>query len=216
MSYSIRRSIRNASKIASIKISQLATDDEAFDNSNGIPVVLLDSSPSNSKTRYASKTAPLTPRESPTLNTSSKYIGTVSMLRHYLQLVNSTHDEEEKINICCTIYETLVKDPTILIYEPEFRKVVLSKMDDMEKLITLRRLNVTKTPFKAHTEELRNIIHSRIRVKKTRDAMLKNLTELNTMFNDYTSWSRLDKFRITMSSLRKTIDNLKAYPEYVA
>lgn len=216
MSYSIHNSIHNASKLANIRLSKLATE-ESIDSSNSIPVVLLTDSPSSKKSSESSSQQ--LSSSYPSLkknNNTSKYIGTISMLRYYIELNDSTNDEDEKMNICTILYETLVRDPTILIYEPEFRKVVLSKMDDMDKVITLRRLNLVKSPFKKYTNELNNIITNHIRSSKVRNIMLNRLNELNSIFIDYTSWARLNKFRITMNSLRKTIDDLKSYPDYVA
>jgi len=197
-SMSFRRSIRNASKLAAIKISQIATTEYSSDSDS-------------SANSPISKTLP-SPSSKPS---SLRYIGTISTLRQYLYMSENTQDEEEKINLCTTIYETLVKDPTILIYEPKFREAVIEKMNNLDKFITIRRLNMNKSGFNTHTDELKNIIHSHIRAKKTRDAMLKNLKELQSLYNEYASWSRYDRFRSAIRALRATLENLKQYPEYV-
>jgi hypothetical protein len=198
--------------IACEKFSPFLPDPFIPTNSPRIPPISIPSPTYTNHNTYAPKAEPFVPSQ----DRFTEYMGTKHYIRMMLQRSQSSSNPEDNTTITVKIFEHLVAHPTILIYEPRFREVVVGKIKEFENTIAtqtrspeLQELEETFWKLKSNSPSL--IQHSQIRNK-----INSHLTDILQMYQEYRSYLHRPELVDIIALLKQILLDIQKHPKYVA
>lgn len=214
-----RRSERQASRMASARISQiLATDNSDTDTmwprgqATASTVSTASTAPTTTAPTATASTVPTTVKETePYINSPLN-----SLVLYYIELANSTPDAESKTEYTTKVYECLMTDHVLLARHPKFRQSVVAKGNQLLSDIKKQKLELEDSGFTEHMITVRDIVFTNIKnpiLKKKMNTMMEGLTE---SYANYVQWAKRDKLVQSILLVKDIIDNIKNHPAYVA
>lgn len=144
-----------------------------------------------------------------------EYQGSILYIRHLLQSIESATVTEQKKKYLNKLLKHLICDPSILIYEPQFRQVVEGKLEDIEKQLRYHHLSFRSTQLLKRMKKMRqsilnNVSHSGIRME-----MMQKMNEVTGLMITYQHWAKSDNLCDLVQTLRTLLQQLKLHPGYV-
>jgi hypothetical protein len=176
-----------------------------------IPPISIPSSTYTNPNTYAPKAADCVPSDRFT-----EYMGTKHYIRMMLQRTQASSNPEDNTTITVKIFEHLVAHPTILIYEPRFREVVVGKIKEFENTIATQ----TRSPELQELEEtfwkLKSNSHSLIQHSQIRNKINSHLTDILQMYQEYRSYLHRPELVDIIAILKQILLDIQKHPKYVA
>jgi len=197
-------------------------------NSPRIPPISIPSPTYTNPNTYAPKAEPYVPSVVPSVvqpfvplvvpsqDRFTEYMGTKHYIRMMLQRSQASSNPEDNTTITVKIFEHLVAHPTILIYEPRFREVVVGKIKEFENTIATQ----TRSPELQELEEtfwkLKSNSHSLIQHSQIRNKINSHLTDILQMYQEYRSYLHRPELVDIIALLKQILLDIQKHPKYVA
>lgn len=143
------------------------------------------------------------------------YNETAYLVKYLLQQCDATVDPEERAIIVEKIFEVLNKNPMILIYEPEFRNVVIDKMTECEEIIKRRIDRFNNAEYDRAMNRMKLSMRININNTKMLRKIYTHINDINSILGEYHTWMNASKLKKSFNTLRSTLAVIKTYPEYV-
>ena len=163
-------------------------------------------------------TAPIAPTTAPIstqLQITSSYKYTSNVIRYLVDECNNATSEDQRSQIVEKMFEHLNKNPTILIYEPKFRKSVINKLKEFEDHISTRIDNYNNVKYHKIINNMKVSIHKNMRNSVMRLEVNKHLNAINTIFTEYEEWSKGTSLMNQINLLYHTLERIKKDLSYV-
>jgi hypothetical protein len=199
MSISIRRSMRPEALRAKSRITEYCKID-------------MTNSDSDESTTGTDPIAPIAPL-SYQITASYKY--TANVIRYLVDECNNATSEDQRSQIVEKMFQHLNKNPTILIYEPKFRRSVINKLKEFEDHISTRIDNYNNVKYHKIVNNMKASIHGNIRNSAMRLEINKHLNAINAIFTEYEEWSKGTTLMKQINELYHTLEKIKKDPSYV-
>jgi hypothetical protein len=123
--------------------------------------------------------------------------------------------EDQRCEIAEKIFDILDKNPTILIYEPNFRNAVVNKLNEVQELIK-KRSDTFEIGKQQHIIRLMSVsIRTNIRNSAMRQKIYKHLIKINNILKDYKDWTYGKNLNTKISNLNNTLNSIKKNPNYI-
>ena len=185
-------------------------------NSPRIPPISIPSPTYTNPHTYAPKASDYVPLVVPSQDRFTEYMGTKHYIRMMLQRSQASSNPEDNTTITVKIFEHLVAHPTILIYEPRFREVVVGKIKEFENTIATQ----TRSPELQELEEtfwkLKSNSHSLIQHSQIRNKINSHLTDILQMYQEYRSYLHRPELVDIIALLKQILLDIQKHPKYVA
>jgi len=202
--------------IACEKFSPFLPDPFIPTNSPRVPPISIPSPTYTNPNTYAPKAADCVPLVVPSQDRFTEYMGTKHYIRMMLQRSQASSNPEDNTTITVKIFEHLVAHPTILIYEPRFREVVVGKIKEFENTIATQ----TRSPELQELEEtfwkLKSNSHSLIQHSQIRNKINSHLTDILQMYQEYRSYLHRPELVDIIALLKQILLDIQKHPKYVA
>jgi hypothetical protein len=158
-------------------------------------------------------TAPITTPLSLQITASYKY--TANVIRYLVNECSNATSEDQRSQIVEKMFEHLNKNPTILIYEPKFRRSVINKLKEFEDHISTRIDNYKNVKYHKIINNMKVSIHQNIRNSAIRLDVNKHLNAINGILTEYEEWSKGTPLINQINELYHTLEKIKKDPSYV-
>ena len=193
------RPIRNAARLASIRISEYARAVNDITSS--------DSDDSKS---------PITnPDKGLERARSEGYDSTIYIVQYLLEECENSKNPEDRIEIASKMFDILNKNPKILIYEPKFRNAVIDKLNEANELIKRRKDAFNKTEYAKAIDMMKLSMRVNISNSKMRNKIYEHLGSINNILSDYAIWMNSDTLKNNINSLSNTLKLTETHPDYI-
>lgn len=143
------------------------------------------------------------------------YDNTVHIVQYLLAELENAQFEDERAEIATKMFKVINKNPNLLIYEPKFRNVIVSKMQELDKHIDARIQKYQKSKYEEALQVLKLSLSVNIRNSKTRQTIAKKIEEINVALKEYETWAPGAEMKNEFTILRNTLRTIKLHPEYV-
>jgi hypothetical protein len=143
------------------------------------------------------------------------YDKTLYVIQHMLHEISASKNNDEIYIIIEKMFKTLNNEPLILMYEPDFRDVVLKKMVDIEDKIMNRLKMFNNAKYGEAISLMRLSISVNIVNYNMREKIYGHLAQISSIMSEYERWAKKDSLMNEFYTLRKILDTIKDDPEYV-
>ena len=157
--------------------------------------------------------APITTPLSDQNTASYKY--TANVIRYLVNECSNATSEDQRSQIVEKMFEHLNKNPTILIYEPKFRRSVINKLKEFEDHISTRIDNYNNVKYHKIIINMKISIHENMRNSAMRLEINKHLNAINGILTEYEEWSKGTSLMKQINELYHTLEKIKKDPSYV-
>lgn len=182
----LRRSSRQASRVASERISRIIADE--------VPEEKFVVPPPNPGTDVTS------------VPPSTRY-SNANLLRYYLNC-SENGGSETRTESAIKIFETLLTDQKILAENPKFRSVVMAKIIQFRELIEKQERDLERSGLSLYINSMTQRINTSIANKSMREKMLRSVDELSHCYSDYRAWVQRDRLKAAMNVVEEMINSL--------
>lgn len=205
MSISIRHSMRPEALKAKSRITEYCK----------IDMTNSDSDESTTTDDITSVPAP-TPAPTPLSDQNTpNYKYTSNVIRYLVNECNNATFEDQRSQIVQKMFEHLNKNPTILIYEPKFRRSVIKKLKEFEDYINTRVDDYNNAKHHTIINNMKISIHQTMRNKTMLSEINKYLNAINVVFTEYEGWYKDRPLMNQIKLLYHTLERIKKDPSYV-
>jgi len=205
MSISIRRSMRPEALRAKSRITEYCKID------------MTNSDSDESTTTDDITSVPAAPITSTPLSDqdTANYKYTSNVIRYLINECNNATFEDQRSQIVQKMFEHLNKNPTILIYEPKFRRSVVNKLKEFEDYINTRVDEYNNAKHHTIVNNMKISIHRTMRNKAMLSEVNKYLNAINVVFTEYEEWHKGRPLMNQIKLLYHTLERIKKEPAYV-
>jgi hypothetical protein len=202
-SISIRHSMRPEALRAKSRITEYCKID-------------MTNSDSDESTTIDDPIAPITPAPTPLSDQDkANYKYTSNVIRYLVNECNNATFEDQRSQIVQKMFEHLNKNPTILIYEPKFRRSVINKLKEFEDYINTRVDDYNNAKYRTIINNMKISINHTMRNKAMVSEVNKYLNAINVVFTEYEEWYKGRPLMNQIKLLYHTLERIKKDPSYV-
>jgi hypothetical protein len=176
------RSARTAAQLAVIRINEFCKID------NNVP----DSNTDNSIIRARKQ----------------GYDNALYVIRYLLDQIQESKFEDERAKIAIKMFKYINNNPNVLIYEPNFCNMVMTKINEFNSQITKKTEMFNKADYDKAIKMMKVSMRVNVHNSHTRSAIYKHLDEINSLLNDYNSVSYYEQLQKEMNKVTKTINTI--------
>ena len=206
MSKSIRHSMRPEALRAKSRITEYCK----------IDMTNSDSDESTTGTDHIAPTPIIAPTPTPLSNQdTANYKYTSNVIRYLVNECNNATFEDQRSQIVQKMFEHLNKNPTILIYEPKFRRSVINKLKEFEDYINTRVNGYNNAKHHTIINNMKISINHTMRNKAMLSEVNKYLNAINVVFTEYEEWHKGRPLMNQIKLLYHTLERIKKEPAYV-
>ena len=209
MSASIRHSMRPAALRAKSRITEYCKIDMTNSDSDESTT----SSPSPSPSSPSPPSLP--PSDDIQYPLESKYRYTSHVIRYLVDECNKAQFEDQRIQIVENMFDHLINNPTILMYEPKFRISVINKMKEIETHIHSRNKLYYSAKYNSILLAIRNSMRLNVRNSVMREKLYKHFDGINTILAEYEEWSAGESLLKKTGELYNILESIKKSAYYV-
>ena len=206
MSISIRHSMRPEALKAKSRITEYCkidmTNSDSDESTTSTPSAPLSSIPPS-------------PSDDIQYPLESKYRYTSHVIRYLVDECNKAQFEDQRIQIVEKIFDHLINNPTILIYEPKFRISVINKMKEIETHIHSRNKLYYSAKYNSILLAIRNSMRLNVRNSVMREKLYKHFDGINSILAEYEEWSAGESLLKKTSELYNILESIKKSAYYV-
>ena len=190
--------MRRAAQLAAVRINQIAQNDAACTDSD-TSAISVNHSIDEGMIRAA----------------KYGYDSTIHIIRFLITEMDNAKFEDQRCEIAEKIFDILDKNPTILIYEPNFRNAVVNKLNEVQELIK-KRSDTFEIGKQQHIIRLMSVsIRTNIRNSAMRQKIYKHLIKINNILKDYKDWTYGKNLNTKITNLNNTLNSIKNNPNYI-
>lgn len=139
----------------------------------------------------------------------------ITVIHYLLFQFETVKYEDERCKIAKRLFDYLNMHPTILIYEPTLRDIILDKMIEFHNHINDRIQSYKHANYSEALHIFKLSASEHIRHSKMRSMINSKLNEIADILNQYEKWMTANSLRKSMMQLRKQLDQIKMHPDYV-
>lgn len=191
------RPIRRAAQLAAIRINDYVKADNANSDSD-------ESVSPNTKIQ-----------DGITRARQNGYDDTIFVTRFILNQIENSKFEDEKISLAEKMFEILIKNPNILIFEPKFRNAILFKIKEVETHLESRISKFKATKYQDAIKLMKLSMRTHVRNSCMRNSIYKHFDDINSVLNEYEDWAFAPTLKKQILELNTTLNNIKTHPFYV-
>ena len=159
---------------------------------------------------------PITPAPTPLSDQNTpNYKYTSNVIRYLVNECNNATFEDQRSQIVQKMFEHLNKNPTILIYEPKFRRSVINKLKEFEDYINTRVDDYNNAKHHTIINNMKISINHTMRNKTMLSEVNKYLNAINVVFTEYEEWHKGRPLMNQIKLLYHTLERIKKEPSYV-
>jgi hypothetical protein len=161
---------------------------------------------------------PIAPAPTPTPlsdQNTPNYKYTSNIIRYLVNECNNATFEDQRSQIVQKMFEHLNKNPTILIYEPKFRRSVINKLKEFEDYINTRVDDYNNAKHHTIINNMKISINHTMRNKAMLSEVNKYLNAINVVFTEYEEWHKGRPLMNQIKLLYHTLERIKKDPSYV-
>ena len=138
------------------------------------------------------------------------------VIKFLLKECEIAKNEDDRSKITEKLFNYLIQNPAILIYQPIFRRAVIGKMIELELYIQKRvqRFNHAKYGEAIHMMNTASDVF--ISNKNVRDRIRIQLKELSGTLENYRQWAGESTLMSSFDGLKMTLNSIKNDPNYVS
>lgn len=137
-------------------------------------------------------------------------------IKQILTKIANTTQVDIKTELFIKLYEHLQRNPSILVYYPKFRTIVLKKMYEFEELIQKDEIFFASSGIEKSAWMLEQHIYKDMKPCAIRDTLHLKINDIQQLISEYKAFLPRTKLQCIFSSLKHTLEEIKTYPEYVA
>jgi hypothetical protein len=145
----------------------------------------------------------------------ANYKYTSNVIRYLVNECNNATFEDQRSQIVQKMFEHLNKNPTILIYEPKFRRSVINKLKEFEDYINTRVDDYNNAKHHTIINNMKISINHTMRNKAMLSEVNKYLNAINVVFTEYEEWHKGRPLMNQIKLLYHTLERIKKDPSYV-
>ena len=145
----------------------------------------------------------------------ANYKYTSNVIRYLVNECNNATFEDQRSQIVQKMFEHLNKNPTILIYEPKFRRSVINKLKEFEDYINTRVDDYNNAKHHTIINNMKISINHTMRNKTMLSEVNKYLNAINVVFTEYEEWHKGRPLMNQIKLLYHTLERIKKDPSYV-
>ncbi len=142
------------------------------------------------------------------------YENSVHIIKYLLNECKNANFEDGRTEVAEKLFRFINDNPNILIYEPEFRSVVIDKMNEFEKHIQIQNRAFNSARFDEVIPMMKKAIFLNVRHSELRTEALLNLNKVAVTLNAYTKWNKRTSLIREFEDLKRKLDEIKAHPCY--
>ncbi len=142
------------------------------------------------------------------------YENSVHIIKYLLNECKNANFEDGKTAVAEKLFRFINENPSILIYEPEFRSVVIDKMNEFQKHIEIQNRAFNSARFDEVIPMMKKAIFLNVRHSQLSSEALLNLNKVAVTLNAYTKWNKRTSLIREFSILKENLDEIKNHPCY--
>lgn len=142
------------------------------------------------------------------------YDNSVHIIKYLLNECKNANFEDGRTAVAEKLFRFINENPSILIYEPEFRSVVIDKMNEFEKHIEIQNRAFKSARFDEVIPMMKKAIFLNVRHSQLSAEALCNLNKVAVTLNAYTKWNKRTSLLREFNTLKDTLDEIKNHPCY--
>ena len=144
------------------------------------------------------------------------YDSTIHIVRFLLDEIHSAKFENQRYDILGKMIEILNKNPSILIFLPNFRNVLISKISEAEEHIRLRFAGLQSEMEHATIQMIILTTEINLRNPIIRQKISEDLCKFNKALKEYEELESLSsELTVKINNLKMTLETIKNDPSYV-
>jgi hypothetical protein len=189
------RPARRAAQLAAIRINEIAKSDAYSTDSDSTPSTPF--------------------QDGLTRARNNGYDDTIFVARYLLDQCDKALFEDERSNIVTKMFEILNDKPTILVYEPKFRSIVESKMNEFNQHLITRSKKYNNAEYHKAIKMMKLSMRFNVRNSDMRRKIYQHLDEIDNTLNSYEGWAAGTALKNQINTLNNTLNSIKKHPSYV-
>jgi hypothetical protein len=142
------------------------------------------------------------------------YESSFYIIQHLLDECEKAPFEDQRVAITEKIFNHLIENPKILIYDSEFRNSVIAKMNQLETHVAQRVENLKKAEYDEAIKILKTSLRLTVINSAMRASIYKNIREISETLNMYQEWAKGDGLKKCFSRLRAVLNEIKDDSNY--
>jgi hypothetical protein len=143
------------------------------------------------------------------------YYDTMTIINNYIEELKNTTSNDKRTEIVEKIFEEIIINPNILIYEPDFRNSVITKIYQLEKYIDARIKEFNKADYYKALDMMKVSISNHIKNSDIKNKIIGNINNISELIGEYEMWAKCNRLKSLFNILWATIENVKFHPNYV-
>jgi hypothetical protein len=172
-------------------------------------VITIQNSQTNNQTNNSPKTS-----DSLFLAREIGYEASFYIIQHLLNECEKAQFEDQRVAITEKIFNHLIENPKILIYDSEFRNSVIAKMKQLEAHITQRTENLKKAEYDEAIKIMKTSLRLTVINSAMRASIYRNLREITQTLDMYQEWAKGDGLKECFSKLHTVLNDIKDDTHY--
>ena len=146
----------------------------------------------------------------------SKYRYTTYIIRYLIDECNKAQFEDQRIQIVEKMFDHLINNPAILMYEPKFRTSVINKMKEIDTHINERITFYNNAKYNKILSAIRNSMRLNLRNSVMREKLYKHFDDINSILTEYEEWSSGGSILKQIGELYNILESIKKSAYYVS
>ncbi len=142
------------------------------------------------------------------------YENSVHIIKYLLNECKNANFEDGRTAVAEKLFRFINENPSILIYEPEFRSVVIDKMNEFQKHIEIQNRAFNSARFDEVIPMMKKAIFLNVRHSQLSAEALLNLNKVAVTLNAYPKWNKRTSLLKEFSILKENLDEIKNHPCY--
>lgn len=142
------------------------------------------------------------------------YDSTTHILHFLLDEIHSAKFENQRYDILGKMIDILNKNPSILIFRPDFRNVLISKISEVEEHFRLRFAGLQSEMEHATIQMIILTTEINLHNPSIRQKISEDLSKFNKAFKEYEELES-NELTVKINNLKMTLEIIKNDPSYV-
>jgi hypothetical protein len=138
------------------------------------------------------------------------------VIRYLLNECENAQFEDQRTDIAEKLFNYLIANPTILIYQPMFRISVISKMKQLEKHINDRVQVFQKNSYFDAVNMMKLSLRCNVRHSLMCSQLCENLDSITSTLKKYQKWADGKGLKKSFNKMYNLLDTIKNNPNYVS
>ncbi len=140
----------------------------------------------------------------------------IKYIKYLMEKHELVQDTDEKIAILERVFEYLILNPVILATNIYFRKIIISKLTQIENELRYQAHFSNIARYNDTVLLLKKSVNIHIKNRRIRGELNGLLDKLYSGFEEYDMWVRRPTLSLTIDTLKGVLNDIRTYPNYIA